>query len=303
MLTSACACRCVSRDQSSLYCYIDDAYTDPWSTTDDVLMIHGIAEDGRIWAPWVPYFARRFRVLRPDLRGYGQSSALAQTTDFSIEEWADDLETLLDSVNSQHVHLVATKLGAQIAFELAQRGNPRIASMTLAGMLPVPSAALGPWLDEWIALVELHGVEAWVRATMPGRMADALSPAALAWWIDLMSAAPAGTVTACLRLLSQLHGPRAPESVCCPTLFIVAGDDAASAQPDSRYSQRPAPADLERLQQRVPNASLELIAANSFHITATHPDACAQVTAAFIERITGAARRTGSAHNNHQEKT
>lgn len=266
-----------------LHCHLDDAYTDPWSTPDDVLMIHGIAEDGRIWAPWAPHLARRHRVLRPDLRGYGQSSPLPEAGEFSIKGWADDLEALMDTLGSRRVHLVATKLGAQIAFELAQRGNPRIVSMTLAGMLPSPSKALGPWLDEWVALVEEHGVAAWVNATMAGRMADALSPAALAWWTALMSAAPARTVAASLRMLPHLHGPSAPESVTCPTLFIVAGDSAPAA--NAGYSQRPAQADIEQLQQRVPRSSLVPIAANSFHIAATHPDECAQVAAAFIDRL------------------
>jgi 3-oxoadipate enol-lactonase len=273
---------------AELYCRIDDAYTDPWSPADDVLMIHGIAEDGRIWAPWVPYLARQHHVLRPDLRGYGQSSPLPEG--FTISDWADDLERLLDVIGSQRVHLVATKLGAQIAFELAQRGNPRIASMTLAGMLPSPSRALGPWLDEWLALVENEGVEAWTRATMPGRMADALSPAALDWWIALMSAAPARTVAASLRMLPQLHGPRAPESVTCPTLFIVAGDSAPAANAAGVYTQRPAQADIEQLQQRVPRSTIVPIAASSFHITATHPDACAQVAAAFINGLAVAAQ-------------
>jgi 3-oxoadipate enol-lactonase len=281
------AARIAVGPDAELHCYVDD-YTDPWSEPDTVLTIHGIAEDGRIWAPWVPHLARRHRVLRPDLRGYGLSSALPEQGLFGIADWADDLERLLDAQGGKRVHLIATKLGAQIAFEMAQRGDPRIASMTLAGMLPSPSGALGPWLDEWIALVEDQNVEAWVRATMPGRMADALSPAALDWWIALMSAAPARTVAASLRLLPRLPGPSAPESVACPTLFIV-GAAADTATP-GRYSQRPAQADLERLAARVPNSSVVGIEANTFHITATHPDLCARQAATFIDRIASTAR-------------
>lgn len=273
---------------AELYCRIDD-YTDPWGTPDAVLMIHGIAEDGRIWAPWVPYLARWHRVLRPDLRGYGQSSPLPGTGVFSIVDWADDLQRMLDALGSRGVHLIATKLGAQIAFELAQRRDPRIVSMTLAGMLPCPSSALGPWLAEWITLVETEGVEAWVRATMPGRMANALSPAALDWWVALMSSAPARTVAASLRLLPHLAGPPSPESVACPALFIVAD---AAAPPDGQYNQRPARADLERLQRRVPNSMLAPISADTFHIAATHADACAQTAATFIDRIAAPTRRS-----------
>ncbi|HEY4067687.1 MAG TPA: alpha/beta fold hydrolase [Burkholderiaceae bacterium] len=282
MLTPAPSSRAALGTNAELHCALDD-YTDPWSTPDAVLMIHGIAEDGRIWRPWVPHFARRHRVLRPDLRGYGQSPPLPASGAFSIADWADDLERLIEARGCTRVHLVATKLGAQIAFEMAQRGNPRIASMTLAGMLPSPNGALGPWLQDWISLVETQGVEAWARATMPGRMADALSPAALDWWIALMAAAPQRTVAASLRLLPSLAGPRDPEAVSCPTLFIVA--DGSGATASGRYNQRPAIADLERLQRRVPNSALATIAADSFHISATHPDLCAETALAFIEGL------------------
>jgi 3-oxoadipate enol-lactonase len=265
---------------ASLHCCVDD-YTDPWATPDSVLMIHGIAETGTIWRPWVPYLARKHRVLRPDLRGFGQSAPLPTDRPYSIADWADDLERLLDRRPESRVHLIATKLGAQIAFEMAQRGNPRVASLTLAGMLPSPNAALGPWLNDWIALVETQGVKAWVHATMQGRMAGELPPAALEWWVALMSSAPASSVAACLRLLPDLAGPRAPESVTCPTLFIVAAGSGAKA--DGSYNQRPALADLERLAKRVPRSSMAEIAADSFHISATHADACAKLAAAFID--------------------
>jgi 3-oxoadipate enol-lactonase len=285
-MSSTPAARIPVGPDAELYCRVDD-YTDPWTQPDTVLMIHGIAEDGRIWGPWVPHLARRHRILRPDLRGYGLSSPIPASGLFSLAESADDLERLLDAIGSPRVHLIATKLGAQIAFEMAQRRNPRIVSMTLAGMLPSPNAALGPWLDEWIRLVETESVEAWVRATMPGRMADALSPAALDWWIALMSAAPARTVASSLRLLPSLSGPTAPETIVCPTRFIVA---AAKASDSGRYNQRPAQADLERLAARIPNSSLAGIDADTFHIAATHPDACAQQAAIFIDQIAASAR-------------
>lgn len=266
-----------------VHCHIDDEYVDPWDAHDDVLMIHGIAEDGQAWAPWVPHLARRHRVLRPDLRGYGLSSPLPAEGMYSIEQWADDLERVLDAVNSTRAHVIAAKLGAQIAFELAQRRNPRIASLTLAGMLPSPSKALGPWLDDWISLVERDGVQAWANATMPGRMAEALTPAAMQWWIAYMGEAPARSVAASLRLLPRLHGPQTPERIACPTLFIVAGDPSTATLSD-KYDQRPALSELDALCHRIANATITPINANTFHVAATHPDVCAQTAAAFIDR-------------------
>jgi len=139
-----------------VYC-AEDNFADGWLEPDAILMIHGIAEHGGIWRGWVPYLARHHRVLRPDLRGFGRSSPLRSNGNFSITDWADDLETLLNALQCTRVHLVATKLGAQVAFELAQRQLPNLASMTLAGMLPSPSAALGSSLGELLSRIEHHG--------------------------------------------------------------------------------------------------------------------------------------------------
>ena len=267
-------------DGASLYCTEDD-FTDPWIKPDCVLMLHGIAEHGGIWRGWVPHLARGHRVLRPDLRGYGRSSPLPTGRPFGISDWADDLEALVASINATRVHLVATKLGAQVAFVLAERQHPWVASMTLAGMLPSPSAALGPWLDDFIARIEANGTADWVQATMAGRMGASLSPAALAWWTQLMSAAPKETVLASLRMLPSIHGPAAPERVACPTLFIA----AAAKPPPGSYNQQPDIEKIRELQQRVPHSRLQVVDADSFHISATHPDACATLAARFLAEI------------------
>ncbi|MFN7192256.1 MAG: alpha/beta fold hydrolase, partial [Rhodospirillales bacterium] len=36
-----------------------------------VLCVHGLAESGEAWRGWVPHFARHYRVVRLDLRGFG----------------------------------------------------------------------------------------------------------------------------------------------------------------------------------------------------------------------------------------
>jgi 3-oxoadipate enol-lactonase len=251
---------------AGLFC-IEDDYTDAWQTADTVVMLHGIAERAEIWRAWVPHFARDYRVLRVDLRGFGRT----------------------------RVHLVAAKLGALVAFELAQRQRPWLASMTLAGMLPSPAKSLGPWIDEWLAMVEGegNGVERWAETTMPGRMGSSLSPEAMQWWAHAMGTAPAATVAACFRLLPGIDGPSNPEGVRCPTLFVAAGAPAVTAS--EGYNQRPAASDLQRLRERVAGSKWVEVPADSYHIAATHPDDCARATLAFLQGVDGTAKANGHA--------
>ncbi len=54
-------------DTLDMHYELDD-YTDPWTTPETILLVHGVADTSRAWFAWVPLLARRFRVLRPDLR-------------------------------------------------------------------------------------------------------------------------------------------------------------------------------------------------------------------------------------------
>jgi len=265
-----------------IYCAEDD-FTDGWRQADAVLMIHGIAEHGGIWRGWVPHLARHYRVLRPDLRGFGRSSPLPTGKDFTLADWTDDLQAILGALQHKRVHLIATKVGAQVAFELAQRQLPNVASMTLAGMLPSPSAALGASLGDLLKRIKQNGVEDWARTTMRGRMGNSLSDDAIAWWTALMGEAPLASVLTSMAMLADLHGPRFPERVICPTLFITAGQKPAADQ----YNQQPDQADMDKLIARVPNARSRSIEADSFHLAATHPDACAALTVDFIKAVNG----------------
>lgn len=269
------------KDGGTLNYYVDD-YTDPWSESDTIIMLHGIAEQASVWRPWSPHFARSHKVIRLDLRGFGLSSSLPADRDFTIADWADDIEQLVKSLELGRVHIVSAKLGALIAFEVAQRQPTWLSSITLVGMLASPKRSLEQWVNDWIKTVDEFGVEQWARQTMPGRMADNLTPAATKWWTEMMGSAPASSVNHCFRLLPSIDGPANPERVKCPTLFIVSGGESFVA--DS-YNQRPSLSDLENLKNRVVNSEIRAVKANSYHIAATHPDACAITTSEFISKL------------------
>jgi 3-oxoadipate enol-lactonase len=53
--------------------YIVDDDTDPWSQPQSIVLLHGLGQSGAVWRGWVPHLAREYRVIRPDLRGFGAS--------------------------------------------------------------------------------------------------------------------------------------------------------------------------------------------------------------------------------------
>src|SRR5437762_13907593 len=95
--------------------YEIDDFTDPWRDRETILMLHGNAESGAAWYGWVPSLARRFRVVRPDMRGFGQSTAMPRDFPWTLDIVIDDFARLMDALGIQRFHLVGAKIGGTIA--------------------------------------------------------------------------------------------------------------------------------------------------------------------------------------------
>jgi 3-oxoadipate enol-lactonase len=84
-----------------------DDFTDPWTTPETVLLLHGNAESGLAWWRWVPKLARQYRVVRPDMRGFGQSSPMPRDYPWTLDRLIEDFCLLMDHLGVDRFHLVA----------------------------------------------------------------------------------------------------------------------------------------------------------------------------------------------------
>ena len=91
--------------------YEVDDFTDPWTQPETVLMLHGNAESGLAWWRWVPKVARHYRVVRPDMRGFGQSSPMPREFPWTLDRLIEDFCLLMDHVRVDRFHLVGAKIG------------------------------------------------------------------------------------------------------------------------------------------------------------------------------------------------
>src|SRR5437870_3808524 len=86
--------------------YRVDDFSDPWRTAETVLMLHGNAESGLAWYGWVPTLARRCRVVRPDMRGFGESTAMPRDFAWTLDRLVEDFCALMDALGVARFHLV-----------------------------------------------------------------------------------------------------------------------------------------------------------------------------------------------------
>src|SRR5712692_4486169 len=116
--------------------YEVDDYTDPWSHPETVLMLHGNAESGAAWYGWVPHLARRFRTVRPDMRGFGESTPMPRDFPWTLDVIIDDYVRLMDALRIDRFHLVGAKIGGTIARAFAARRSGRVRTLTVVGTPP-----------------------------------------------------------------------------------------------------------------------------------------------------------------------
>ncbi|WP_326836865.1 alpha/beta hydrolase [Amycolatopsis rhabdoformis] len=91
-------------------------YTDQ-GAGEPVLLVHGLGCDSHDWLFQHDAFAARHRVIAPDLRGHGRSSA--PESGYRPQELATDLAGLLDTLGTGPVVAVGHSLGGNVASALA----------------------------------------------------------------------------------------------------------------------------------------------------------------------------------------
>ena len=94
-----------------------------------VLLIHGNMSSSLHYLPIAPMIAENYRVLAPDLRGFGDSTYHQPIE--HLDDFADDLKTFMDALNVDQAHLVGWSTGGGIALSLAARHPERVISVTL----------------------------------------------------------------------------------------------------------------------------------------------------------------------------
>lgn len=80
-----------------------------------LVLIHGFSLDTRMWDDQFEVFARDYKVVRYDIRGYGKSAVPGKDGYYH----ADDLKALLVHLGIDRAHILGLSLGGAIALEFA----------------------------------------------------------------------------------------------------------------------------------------------------------------------------------------
>ncbi len=208
-----------------------------------VLLLHGFPETSRAWRKQIPALAKRFRVVAPDLRGFGASDKPRGIAAYDTSVVANDIVALIHAFDAERAHVVGHDWGGGVAWAVAT-GHPEAVDRLVVLNCPHPAvmqralrsnwaqvrkswyifAFQLPWLPEWA--LSRSGAKALKdslrRSAKPGTFSDAdLDEYARAF------AAP-GAATAAINYYRAALRSRLPSAkIKAPTLLIWAEDDFA----------------------------------------------------------------------------
>jgi pimeloyl-ACP methyl ester carboxylesterase len=95
---------------------------------EPLVLVHAGIADSRMWEGQIPAFAKRYKVIRYDLRGFGNSEMVEGS--FSHHE---DLRGLLDFLGVERAHLVGCSMGGGAVLDFALVYPERVGDLVLVG--------------------------------------------------------------------------------------------------------------------------------------------------------------------------
>lgn len=132
-----------------------------------LVLLHPLGANREVWWPQLPTFEQFFHVVRPDLRGHGESGVPeGEPSARVLLDYVEDVLAILDHLHVDRAHWCGLSMGGAIALQAAIARPKRVHRLVLANT----AAQFGPssrW-DERIALARAEGLRA-VLSSVPER--------------------------------------------------------------------------------------------------------------------------------------
>ncbi len=231
--------------------YREDWLGAPWTSPEAALLIHGGMESGEAWFGWVPRMGQEFRLFRPDLPGFGQSTVPADF-DWSIENYAGVLAKFLDQMGVASAHIVGAKTGGAIAMQFAGTYPQRTRTLILAsGPFSPPAPNQNP-PDEL-------------------RFGSSAPREEIEFFDKIKAATSPKTRAGLAKVLAGINLDVVLPRITAPTL-VITSDRGALQSLDAVLHYQP----------KIPNSRLLVLRSDAFHVAVANADECVANSLAFI---------------------
>jgi len=99
-----------------------------------LVFVHEFAGDAQSWRPQVSFFARRYRTIAYNARGYPPSDVPTDPIGYSQDQAVDDIRGLLDALGIEKAHICGLSMGGYATLHFGIRYPARALSLVVAGV-------------------------------------------------------------------------------------------------------------------------------------------------------------------------
>ena len=194
-----------------------------------IVFSNSLATSLAMWDEQAAALKDRFRVLRYDQRGHGETEAPAGR--YAFDTLLDDALALMDALGIAKVTFAGLSMGGATALGLAERHPDRFDRIIVADSPCQSTPQSSQQWEERIAVAQKQGIEALVEPTVarwfpPETLAK--NPLYLEKIRAMIRATPINGFIGCAAALAAHDYASAVATVKCPTLFIVGEKDGVT---------------------------------------------------------------------------
>ena len=241
----------------------------PWLT-----MSHSLACDLHMWDEEAKRLSRRYKVLRYDTRGHGESGAPAGA--YTLDLLADDLHGLLQALGVQSTHFVGLSMGGMIGQTYALKYPGMFNSLALCDTTcRYPADAAGAWAER-IKMVASQGMEPLVQPTLERWLTEPFRkshPEVVEKVAAMIRSTPAPGYIGCSHAIPKINLTARLKEIRCPSLVLVGKDDPGTPV-----------AMAEEMHHALSGSKLVIIPSAAHLSNVEQPEAFNQALGEFLDR-------------------
>jgi 3-oxoadipate enol-lactonase len=199
-----------------------------------VVFSNSLGANLSMWDPQLAEVEKRFRVLRYDTRGHGQSSGAPGA--YSIEQLARDVLALLDALQIQRANFCGLSMGGMIGMWLGLNAPSRFEKIVLCNTGAKIGSDKG-W-NSRIEVVRRDGLKAVAAAVIERWFTPdfrAREPQVWESALRMLEASPPEGYAACCAAVRDYDARDQLTAIHLPTLVIAGGKDSATPPVDGRF--------------------------------------------------------------------
>lgn len=207
-----------------------------------VLLVHGHPFDRSMWRPQAERLAADgYRVVTPDLRGYGESKTGESKT--GLDAFAKDLVELADDLRLESFVLGGLSMGGQIVMQLVADHPERVTALLLADTFAgLDTAEAKQARYDTADRITAEGMESYAEELLPkmiSKQTRASRPDVVAHVHGMMRHAPATGAAAALRGRAERPDyTNGLADIRVPTLVIAGSEDEFTPVADAELIHR-----------------------------------------------------------------